>query len=79
MMVPLYGFLQGDTMGLTIVVHTTDTVATLVGRLQQAAHVRCAWDGDYDVVYRGIVLDPQLSVEDCGLEALERIDVMRKA
>lgn len=78
MMVPLYGFLQGDTMGLTIVVHDTDTVEELADKLKRAAHVRCRMDEDYDVVYRGVTLDRRISVGDAGFEFLDRFDVVRR-
>lgn len=78
MMIPLYGFLQGDTMGLVIVVHDTDTVGEMAGKLRQAANVRCVGSKNFDVLYHGVVLDQRLSVGDCGLEPLERFDVLRR-
>jgi hypothetical protein len=42
MLVPLYGFLRGDTIGLLVLVHETDTVREIGRKLQEAAAVRVA-------------------------------------
>ena len=41
-MIPLYGFLAGDTLGLLILAEEDDTMAELATKLQQAAFVRVA-------------------------------------
>ena len=39
-MIPLYGFLEGDLLGLLILARDDDTAAQLAERLQSAAAVR---------------------------------------
>jgi hypothetical protein len=76
MLVPLYGFLQGDTLGLLVLVQHDDHVADIVSCLQQAAACRVApWAGGR-VHFAGRVLDPKLTVAQAGLTALDRVDVV---
>lgn len=78
MLVPLYGFLKGDSIGLLVLVHDTDGVAEIGRKLQEAAAVRVAPRPAADVYHRGVLLDPGLSIAKSGLEALERVDVVPK-
>ncbi len=78
MLVPLYGFLQGDSIGLLVLVQDTDTVRQIGACLQEAASMRVAPRADADVYYRGTLLNPNLTVAEAGLEALERVDVIQK-
>ena len=39
-MIPMYGFLQGDTLGLLVLARPEDTAADLCAKLQSAASVR---------------------------------------
>ena len=78
MLVPLYGFLQGDTIGLLVLAEDTDTIADVAAKLQQAAAVRVAPTPRADVYYNGERLAPELTVSQVGLEALERVDVIQR-
>jgi hypothetical protein len=78
MLLPLYGFLQGDTIGLLILVEEHDTVLTLARKLQQAASVRVAAKAQVEVWYREHRVDLQLTVVQAGFEPLERFDVVQK-
>jgi len=78
-LVPLYGFLQGDTLGLLVLVHDTDTVAEIARKLQQAAAVRRPPQAGGGVYHAGRRLDPELTVAQAGLSALERVDVIQEA
>jgi Toluene-4-monooxygenase system protein B (TmoB) len=79
MLVPLIGFLRGDTIGLVVLVHDHQTVAELAQVVQQAASVRVA-PRDGASVYRGDVkLDPAATVGGAGLSALDRIDVVQES
>lgn len=78
MLIPLYGFLRGDSIGLLVLVHDTDSVEEIGRKLQEAASVRVAPVPSVDVYYRGTVLNPAISVAQAGLEALERVDVVPK-
>lgn len=75
-MIPLYGFLRGDTLGLLVLARETDTVATLGERLQQAARLRVRPRADVRVVYRGRVLDPKQTLAAAKVRALDRFDVV---
>jgi hypothetical protein len=78
MLVPLYGFLKGDTIGLLVLVHETDPVREIGRKLQEAAAVRVAPRPGADVYFRGTLLRPELTIGEVGLTALERVDVVPK-
>ncbi len=78
MPVPLYGFLQGDSIGLLILAEESDTVADLAKKLQEAAWIRVASKDSVQVVYNDKVLDPNLTLAQAGIEALETFHVVSK-
>jgi hypothetical protein len=75
---PLYGFLRGDTLGLVVLAYPEDTMRALAGRLQQAARVRVAArpGAEVRVVYRGRELAAEDTVGAVGMAPLERFDVV---
>ena len=75
MLVPLYGFLAGDTLGVVILVQDHDTIETVAKVLQQAAAARVAPHAKLRATVRGKVLDPQATVASAGLAAFDRLDV----
>jgi hypothetical protein len=77
MLVPLFGFLRGDTIGLVVLVHDHQTVAEVAHVLQEAATMRVAPADIASVYFKGVKLDPAATVADCGLAALDRIDVVQ--
>lgn len=78
MLVPLYGFLKGDSMGLLVLVHDTDTVAEIARKLQQAAAVRVVPKQRASVHHAGRALDLDLTIAAAGLSALDRVDVIQE-
>jgi toluene-4-monooxygenase system protein B len=76
MLVPLYGFVQGDTLGLLVLVPDDGTVGAVAEKLQQAAAVRVAPRRRVHVYFRGQRLDPDLTVAAAGLVSLGRVDVV---
>ena len=76
MAIPLYGFLQGDTIGLLILADEGDTILRLARKLQEAASIRVAHNDRIDVVHGGKLVDPELTVAQAGLQALDRFDVI---
>jgi hypothetical protein len=76
LLVPLYGFLAGDTLGLVVLVHDNDRVHAIAEQLQLAACVRVAPRAQAQVYFRGERLDPQLTVSKAGLAPLDRVDVV---
>jgi hypothetical protein len=76
MLVPLYGFVAGDTLGVLVLVHDDDTIEVLAQRLQAAAAMRVAPSQVAIVYARGKALDPSATVASAGLAALDRIDLV---
>ena len=75
MPIPLYGFLEGDTLGLLVLAQEGETVLELARKLQEAASIRVARNDKIDLVYNGKAIDPGLTVAQTGLQALDRFDV----
>jgi hypothetical protein len=74
-MIPLHGFLEGDTLGLLVLAGEQDTAATLAQRVQEAAALRVAPRGRVRVWVRGRPLSESITVAAAGLQALDRFDV----
>jgi hypothetical protein len=75
MPVPLYGFLQGDTVGLLILAEEDDTLQSLAQKLQDAASLRVAAKDHVQVVYNEKIMDPTVTIAQAGIQALDRFDV----
>jgi hypothetical protein len=78
-MIPIYGFLRGDTIGLLILAAEDDTVAELGRKLAQAASVRVTTRAPLRVLYQGRALDPKARLREVGIGPLERFDVEETA
>jgi hypothetical protein len=76
MPIPLYGFLQGDTIGLVILAEEDDTLQALAQKLQVAASLRVAYRDQVQVVYNDQTMDPAMTVAQAGLQPLDRFDVV---
>jgi len=76
MLVPLYGFLRGDTIGLLILVHDDETVEAFAEKLREAASVRVRPKPIAEVLHAGRILDRRQTIAEAGLTALERVDVI---
>ena len=76
MSIPLYGFLEGDTVGLLVLAEESETILELAQKLQDAASVRVARKEKIDFVYDGKTIDPRITVAQAGLQSLERFDVI---
>src|SRR5262245_48357196 len=77
MLVPLYGFLEGDTLGLLLLAHHDTRIGDLAEKLRAAAGVRVGWTGKAQMLHAGEPLDPSLTVAESRLQALDRVDVRR--
>jgi Toluene-4-monooxygenase system protein B (TmoB) len=75
MPLPLYGFLEGDTIGLLILADENESIASLARKLQEAGNIRVRPSPEVQLVYQGKIIDSALSVSDAGFTALERFDV----
>ena len=76
MPIPLYGFLEGDTVGLLILADEEETVQTLAQKLQSAASLRVARRNDVHLFHNGKVMDPALTIAQAAFEALDRFEVI---
>jgi hypothetical protein len=76
MLVPLYGFLKGDSIGLVLLVQDNDTVADIAACLQEAAACRVAPKPIAHVYHQGKRLNPTQTLAAAGLQALDRVDVV---
>jgi toluene-4-monooxygenase system protein B len=75
-MIPLYGFLQGDTMGLLVLADESDTIGELIRKLQASARVRVKPARRVHLVHKTRVVDEQATVAQARMEALDRFDVV---
>jgi hypothetical protein len=74
--IPLYGFLRGDTIGLLILARPDDTVAVLAERLQDSAALRVPKRQGMVVVFKDRILDARITVARAGLTALDKFEVI---
>jgi hypothetical protein len=79
MPIPLYGFLEGDTLGLLVLAEEAQTILELARKLQDAANIRVAHNDNVELLYNGKSIDPGLTVAQAGLQALDRFDVIRRS
>jgi hypothetical protein len=78
MPIPLYGFLEGDTLGLLMLAEEGETVLQLARKLQQAASLRVARIDQIDFIYNGKAIDPGITVAQAGFQELDRFDVISR-
>jgi hypothetical protein len=76
-MIPLYGFLEGDTLGLLLLAEEDETFGELARRLQESASLRVAPFDNPEIRHGGRSLPAECRVGAVGLTALDRIDVVR--
>jgi hypothetical protein len=75
MAIPLYGFLEGDTIGLLLLAEEDDSLGALADKLQAAADLRVIPRVAVEFVFQGRILNPILSVKQASLAPLDRFDV----
>jgi hypothetical protein len=73
---PLYGFVEGDTMGVVVLGRLDDTVAELGGNLLRAVAVRVPRQGPYQLMAGERRLDPKATLRTQGVVPLDRIDLL---
>ena len=76
MPIPLYGFLEGDTLGLLVLAEETESILQLAQKLQESASLRVPRKEAIRLLHDGHVIDPTLTVKQSGLQALDRFDVV---
>jgi hypothetical protein len=77
-LIPLYGFIRGDTLGLLVLAQTDDTVLALAASMQQAACMRVVPAKRCSVYCEGVLLPPHLTLAEAGLSALARVDLVQE-
>jgi hypothetical protein len=80
MTIPLYGFVEGDTLGVLVIGHADMTIAEVIARLSDAVSARVDPAGPWQLFARDapIPLDQlNKTLADVGLDAFERIDLRR--
>jgi hypothetical protein len=78
LLLPLYGFVQGDALGVVVLLHDTQRVSELVAALGQAASPRVAPFDDARAYLRGRILDEDATLAQAGVVALDRVDLVRE-
>jgi hypothetical protein len=78
-MIPVYGFMQGDTLGLLILLQEDQTIQQVADTIQASAGLRAAPWTEPQVLYHGRALDLRLTVQAAGIVPLERLDVRHGA
>jgi hypothetical protein len=78
-LVPLHAFLQGDTVGLLLLVQDTDTLAHVARTMIDAAAVRVLPVAHVRVYRAGVELALTETVTGAGLSAFERVDLVPEA
>jgi hypothetical protein len=73
--IPVYGFLEGDTLGLVVTVVGEDTVDELAAKIRAAAAVRVGWTGPARVVLKGRTLSGSTTIVAAGIEPLDMVEV----
>lgn len=76
MPIPLYGFLEGDTIGLLVLAEEGETILQLAHKLQESARIRVASKVGFQLERDGKAIDPTITVGQSGLKALDRFDVV---
>jgi hypothetical protein len=73
---PLYAFVQGDSMGVVVLAHSDGTAADLAEKLMQASAVRVARRDKFRVMSGGRILDLGATLRMQGVQSLDRVDLM---
>lgn len=74
-MIPLYGFLEGDTIGLLILAYPQETLEEVREKLKIAASVRVKPKPHGKFIFNETELDLKLPVSASGLTPLDRFEV----
>jgi hypothetical protein len=73
---PLYAFVQGDTMGVVVLGRLDGTVADLAANMLRAAAVRVKDRGPFSVMAGERRLELDATLETVGMRLLDRVDLV---
>jgi hypothetical protein len=79
MLVPLIGFVQGDSIGLLVLAHDDMTMDEVAAKLRESARVRVDVGGQWQLRVDDRTPEPSSTVAQAGLRPLQRIDLGRIA
>lgn len=77
-MIPVYGFLEGDTIGLLIFAYEDETVKMLIDKLQKSSQVRVAPRENMELIFQGKIQNKNERISKIGIGPLDRFDVLSK-
>jgi hypothetical protein len=80
-MIPVYAFLEGDSLGLLIFTYEEETVVALAEKVRTSARCRVnpGTARQLSVFLEGKELDRFAKVHECGITPLSIIEVRRSA
>jgi hypothetical protein len=78
-MIPLFGFLETDTLGILIFAYPYETIAVLCQKLMNSAKLRTPGFTNPQCIHNGQVLSPQSLIKDLNFKPLDRFDVRRES
>ena len=74
----VYGFVEGDVIGLFICTKTSELVQDLRDQLLQASDLRTGKSGDFHLRYKNNQLPLTARIHEFNIQNFERIDLVRE-
>lgn len=71
MVIPFYGFLEGDTLGLLILAEENETIESLAQKVLRSGALRVSQKRDMRVIHQGIELPFEITVKESGMKVLD--------
>lgn len=78
MIMPLYGFLEGDVIGLLLLVDSAAPVSSLIDKIHKAAQVRVTEKPNLVVRHNSRSLNLKLTLEEAAIQPLDRVDIVHE-
>jgi len=75
-MIPIYGFLQGDTIGVLVFAYPNETANDLINKVQKAAAIRVKPKVGMKLIYKERSVEAHLTVTEMGIQPLEHFFVI---
>jgi hypothetical protein len=75
-MIPVYAFLEGDTLGLLLFAYPNETVGAFTEKLELSAKFRVPRKRKPALIFAGEKLDPEILLGATSIKSLDRIDVI---
>lgn len=76
-MIPLYGFLEGDTLGLLIFAYPQDKMSDLIAKLQRSAALRVSPRDNMALMYQDRIVELSTTVKELDIQPLEHFFVKK--